>query len=332
MTEQKPPTDDFSPFEEQAMKDQKQNQEHESNDQSRTRHHEPEQGAAARRTLLNTGAISAAAALLGLVAACSSDDDSGSPATGGGGSGGKAGAGNAGKSGSGGNAGSTSNGGSSAAAGEAGSGGTTSAGAAGEAAGAAGAPETPDADLAPLNALLTAEYNAITAYAAGATLIGAAPTTDPLYSLRQLITNIAVSIQTQHRLHASALADAIEALNGTPVNEADVAAKFTPPAALVANPTITNVLKFAAGAERGATVAYNQVLAALEDAQLRFLASSIEGDESQHFIVLAALVLGLASPGPNLSESTAATVVPKAFVVTVDAKPGLDMGPPDYFA
>jgi len=314
------------------MKEQNQNSEqHGSSKRDQTRVNEPEHAAAGRRTLLNTGAIGAAAALLGLVAACSSDDDSGSPATGGGGTGSAGKAGATGRGGSGGKAGSTSNAGASAA-GEAGSGGTSAAGAGGEVAGAGGAAEAADADLAPLNALLTAEYNAITAYSAGATLIAAAPSTDPLYALRQVITNIAVSIQTQHKLHAAALADAIEALDGTPVKEADVAAKFTPPAALVANPTITNVLKFAAGAERGATVAYNQVLAALEDAQLRFLASSIEGDESQHFIVLAALVLGLASPGPSLSDATAAAVVPKAFVATVDGKSGLDMGPPDYFA
>jgi len=88
----------------------------------------------------------------------------------------------------------------------------------------------------------------------------------------------------------------------------------------------------AASAERGASVAYNQVLSGLEDAQLRFLASAIEGDESQHFIVLAALVLGLAAPGPNLGDATAAKVVPEPFVVTVDGKSGLDVGPPDYFA
>ena len=111
-----------------------------------------------------------------------------------------------------------------------------------------------------------------------------------------------------------------------------VAAAFKPPQALVDNPTISNVLKFAAGAERNAAVAYNQVLAGLEDANLRFLASSIEGDESQHFIVLTALVLGLADPGPKLSTTTAAQVVPEAFVSSVDEYDGLQVSPADYFA
>lgn len=329
MTEQKQPKDAFSPFEEQAMKQHDESNQQNEQDESGTS--KAASAMAGRRALLNTSALGAAAALLGMVAACSSDDDSGTTATGGKGSGGKGGTSGKGGAGSGGKAGSTSNGGSSAA-GEAGSGGAATAGAAGDAAGAGGAPAPLDNDVAPLNALLTAEYNAVAAYVAGAELIGAAPSTDPLYALRSVISNIAISIRTHHKLHAAALVDAITALGGTPVEEADVADKFKAPAALSAKPTISNVLKFAASAERGAAVAYNQVLSAMEDAQLRFLASCIEGDESQHFIVLAALVLGLASPGPSLADATAGKVVPAAFVATVDNKSGLDMAPPDYFA
>jgi len=328
MSQHKQPKQEFSPFEEQAMKDQ--NEHDESKQRNQANPGETTSATAGRRALLNTGAIGAAAALLGVVAACSSDDDAAATGGGGKGNGGKGGTGGKGGSAAGGKAGSTSNGGTEAA-GEAGTGGAT-AGAAGEAAGAGGAPEPADNDIAPLNALLTAEYNAITAYTAGAGLIGAAPSTDPLSSLRSVITNVAIAIRAHHRLHADALVDAIQALNGTPVNETDAAANFKAPATLIANPTISNVLKFAASAERGASVAYNQVLSGLEDAQLRFLASAIEGDESQHFIVLAALVLGLASPGPNLGDATAAKVVPEPFVVSVDSKSGLDVGPPDYFA
>jgi hypothetical protein len=286
----------------------------------------------ARRQLLGSGAVGAAAVVLGMVAvACGSDDDSSSGGGGAGGSGGKGGA-----NGVGGKGGATAGGASGK--GEAGAavGGGDSAGAAGAAGsagmGEGGAANVPDADIDPLNALLSAEYNAITAYTAGAGLIGSAKAADPLYALREVITDIAVSIQAQHKLHAAALVDAIIGLQGTAVKEADIAAKFTAPAALVANPTISNVLKFAASAERGAAVAYNQVLAGLEDAKLRFLASAIEGDESQHFIVLAALVLGLAAPGPNLSTTTAAEVIPEAFVSTVGTQKGLDSGVPDYFA
>jgi ferritin-like protein len=152
-----------------------------------------------------------------------------------------------------------------------------------------------------------------------------------LYGLREVVVAIAVDIQAQHKLHAAALVDAIEELGGTPVDEAEVAEAFTPPQGLVDNPTISNVLKFAASAERGAAVAYNQVLATMADAKLRFLASSIEGDETQHFIVLTALVLGLADPGPNLAVATAGDVVPQPFVSKVGNVNGLNAAPADYF-
>ena len=125
--------------------------------------------------------------------------------------------------------------------------------------------------------------------------------------------------------------EAIEQLGGTPVVESEIAAAFKPPQGLVANPSISNVLKFATAAERGAAVAYNQVLAGLEAAKRRQLASAIEGDESQHFIVLAALVLGLAAPGPKLNSDSADDVVPEAFATSVGDYAGLDASPPDYF-
>jgi ferritin-like protein len=251
----------------------------------------------ARRVWLETGGAVATSVLLGGLAAglvaCGDDDTS--PSAGTGGASGKGGAG--------------------------GKGGTGT----GEDAGAA------DADIEPLNALLKAEYTAVTAYSAGADLIGKAPDKDPLFALKDVIAGIAVDFQSQHKLHAEALVDAIKSLDGKPVVESDVAADFKPPAELVANPTITNVVKFAAGAERGAAVAYNQVLSGLENAKFRFLASSIEGDESQHFIVLASLILGLAAPTDKLNVDKAGDVVPEAFVSTVGTHNGLDKTPPDYF-
>lgn len=251
----------------------------------------------ARRELLGSGAATAASLLLGLaaVAACSDDADAASASVD---------AGDRPRNGDGKDAGTTT-------------------------------PEAPtetDADIEPLNALLAAEYNAITAYSAGAGLITNAKPADPLYALRMVIVSIAVDFQSQHKLHAAALVEAIEELGGTPVIESEVAAAFKPPQGLVDNPSIGNVLKFAAMAERGAAVSYNQVLAGMEAAKLRMLASAIEGDESQHFIVLAALVLGLAAPGSKLSMDTADDVVPEAFSTSVGARKGLDVSPPDYFA
>jgi bacterioferritin (cytochrome b1) len=265
----------------------------------------------ARRALFQSGTAAAASLWLGgavaaALAGCGDDDSTPNDAAGKGGAGGSAG--KAAASGSGGKS-----------------------GAAGSA-GAAGASATTDADITPLNALLKAEYSALAAYSAGADIIGKAPDSDPLFALKDVIVGIAVDFRSQHALHAEALVDAIVTLEGTPAVQADVAAAFKAPAALVANPTITNVLKFAAGAERDATVAYNQVLAGLESAKLRFLASAIEGDESQHFIVLAALILGLAAPTSKLDKSKVGDVVPEAFVTTVGQTDGLDKSPPDYFA
>lgn len=254
-----------------------------------------------RRSLLGSAGAGGMAAMLGLLAVACGDDDETSSST------------NPTTSSSG-------QGGAGAAGGEGGAGAQGGAGGGG-----------PDADITPLNALLNAEYLAVTAYTAGAGLIAAAPDTDPLKALADVITAVAVDFQAQHKLHAEALAERIVDLGGTPVDEATVAATFTPPQALVDAPTITNVLKFAAGAERAAAVAYNNVIASLEAAQLRFLASSIEGDETQHFIVLAALVLGLAGPGPELDTTTAGDVVPTAFVYKVGAQPGLDTLPAPYF-
>ena len=136
-------------------------------------------------------------------------------------------------------------------------------------------------------------------------------------------------------LAAEALAEAITALGGTPVNAANVS--FTAPAALVAKPTITNVLRFAASAERSAGVSYNKAVTALEAAKHRFLASAIEGVATQHFIVIAALVLGLAQPGPSLASAGApGRLVPRAFVSstgTAATRAGLDVAPPaNYWA
>jgi bacterioferritin (cytochrome b1) len=266
----------------------------------------------ARRALFQSGTAAAASLLLGgavaaALAGCGDDDSTPNGAA-------------AGKGGAGGSAGKAAASGSGGKAGAAGS------------AGAAGTSAATDADIGPLNALLKAEYSALAAYSAGADIIGKAPDSDPLFALKDVIVGIAVDFRSQHALHAEALVDAIVTLNGTPASQADVAADFKAPAALVANPTITNVLKFAAGAERDATVAYNQVLAGLESAKLRFLASAIEGDESQHFIVLAALILGLAAPTSKLDQSKVGDVVPEAFVTTVGQTDGLDKSPPDYFA
>lgn len=258
---------------------------------------EPQQTAPdPRRELLRGGiATLTALALGGVVAACSDDDKdpAGSDA---GSNGGK----------------------------DAGTGGNKDAGTATDAGGTRA-----DADVTPLNALLTAEYTAIAAYQAGAGLIEAAPASDALASLKDVIIALATDILTQHTAHAAALVSTIEELGGAPVEKDSIT--FTPPKELADKPTILNVLKFAAGAERGAAVAYNQTLATLEAASTRYLAGAIEGDETQHFIVLTALIAGLVQPGSNLSVDSADDVFPSPFVSKVGATDGLE-SIPNYFA
>jgi hypothetical protein len=190
-----------------------------------------------------------------------------------------------------------------------------------------------DADVTLLNALLTAEHKAIAAYTAGAGLIAAAPSTDPLITYKDGITKIAVHFQDQHKLHRDALIETINGLKGAPVTEAAALTGFAAPAVLTGNPTILNVLKFAAGAERQAAIAYNEVVSGLEAAKNRFLATIIEGDESQHFIVLTAVIAGLVDlPAPAaFTDAAVALVVPQAFVYTRGANKGLNEAPPNFF-
>ncbi len=185
-----------------------------------------------------------------------------------------------------------------------------------------------DADVAVLNNLLKAEYNAIAAYAVGGGAVTAATSADPLFALKDTIVAIATNIAGQHTLHATALVSAINGLGGTPIAQSSVT--FVPPPEVTANLTITNILKFAANAERAAAIAYNHAVEVLEASNNRYLASVIEGDESQHFIILAALVLGLAAPGTALNPTTGASVPPKAFVRTLGTQQGLDTIPNNF--
>ncbi len=205
-----------------------------------------------------------------------------------------------------------------------------------ETGGGTGSPESAhvtgkDANVALLNALLAAEYQALAAYDAGISLIETAAKNDPLLDLAPRLSEVAESISGHHRSHAEALARAIVELEGTPVDEAEARARFVPPKLLLEYPTILNTLRFAAAAERAATIAYNQMVEQLEAAQLRFLAGAIGGDEGEHFIVLTALVVGLAAPGPALDSSTTDKLIPTAFISSVDTEPGLKDEVPDYF-
>jgi hypothetical protein len=184
---------------------------------------------------------------------------------------------------------------------------------------------TDSPDVAALNALLSAEYAAVKAYDAGAAILMTPPAMDPLADLAPIALAAALRFQSQHRDHAEVLAEAVTVARGTPIDEATVT--FTPPAGF--SPSVLNVLKLACNAEKGASIAYNQTVMALRGANHRVLAAAIEGDETQHFIVLYALLKGVAAPGPNIAMVE--RIVPTSFVTTVSGEPGLETVAPLAF-
>lgn len=166
-------------------------------------------------------------------------------------------------------------------------------------------------DVGSVNALLAAEYKAIDAYAQGAAVLQ-----QDSSSLGQLVLAVAVEFQKDHKDHAVLLEKTVRALGGTPTTEAEN--KFTLPSGFVAN--TTNVMKLACNEERRAAVAYNQVIKGLKDKNNRYIAAAIQGDETMHYVVLAALIEGLAVPTSALTPTqNADKVVPQAYASsTVD--------------
>ncbi|MFO0604304.1 MAG: ferritin-like domain-containing protein [Polyangiales bacterium] len=172
-------------------------------------------------------------------------------------------------------------------------------------------PTGPDADVTPLNNLLAAEQAAIKAYDAGRGIVMSAPDTDPQAMFRLVLVAVIERWKAQHEAHAAQLTAQVRALRGTPV--APDSAGFQAPTGFT--PSITNVLILAANAERGAAVAYNTAMAALKRPDSRTLAASIEGDETQHFAVLSALLNRAVSPGSAIVTGGVNDVVPQAFVL-----------------
>lgn len=193
------------------------------------------------------------------------------------------------------------------------------------------APREPDPDSGPLNALLATAYELATAYGACGVLIQGAPSTDPFADVAPVLRDTTVSFQAHHKAHAQELAAAIVNLGGKPITEQEVTGKFNAPDALRNNPTISNVLKYAAQRERAAVVACNRTIGLLEASYYRYLVSTIEGVQAQHFALWLSLLQGLTEAGPQFDRSKASTVVPTAFVRAVEKQPGLDTVPVRYF-
>lgn len=166
------------------------------------------------------------------------------------------------------------------------------------------------ADNDVLNALLTAEYDAIATYTAGAGLIAA--DTDTPQATRDLVTDVAVHFQDQHKQHAAALKKMIEDNDGTPVvdsMEAKIPESFD-------EPTTVGVMKLAADKEKQAAVAYANVMKSISTGAAAKLVASIGAIETQHFVVLYLLVEGLIEANA-MTAASPTLIVPAAFVLDV---------------
>lgn len=122
-----------------------------------------------------------------------------------------------------------------------------------------------------LNAALGAELEAIAAYQVGAEsgLLG------------KPALGLAVQFQGHHKEHADALAATVKKLGGTAVN---AKADYMFPVDKLKNEA--DVLRFAAGLEKGAVSAYLGAVPIFSNREFARVAASILGDEAMHWAVL----------------------------------------------
>jgi rubrerythrin len=128
-----------------------------------------------------------------------------------------------------------------------------------------------EADVRILNTALGAELEAVAAYQVGAEsgLLG-----KPALA-------VALQFQGHHKEHASALEATVRKLGGKP---AAAKAKYAFPVEKLRSET--DVLRFAAGLEKGAISAYLGAVPLFGDRELAKVAASILGDEAMHWAVL----------------------------------------------
>ena len=128
-----------------------------------------------------------------------------------------------------------------------------------------------EADVRILNTALGAEYEAVAAYQVGADsgLLG------------KDVLGVAVAFQGHHKEHAAAIAATVQKLGGRPVV---AKAKYSFPVEKLKSQA--DVLRFAAGLEKGAISAYLGAVPLFADKALAQVAASILGDEAMHWAVL----------------------------------------------
>lgn len=131
----------------------------------------------------------------------------------------------------------------------------------------------PTSDVEIFNTALGLEYQAIAAYQVGA----------ESGLLQKPVLDVAVQFQGDHKQHAQLLSSTISKLGGTPVQPKAPAA-YNFPVNNLKNQA--DVLRFAAGLEKGAASAYLGAVPAFANKDLAKAAASIMGDETMHWAVL----------------------------------------------
>ena len=126
-------------------------------------------------------------------------------------------------------------------------------------------------DLRILNTALGAELEAIAAYQVGA----------ESGLMQKPVLDLAVTFQGHHKQHAELLAATIGKLGGRAVAAKD---KYSFPVDTLKNQT--DVLRFAAGLEKGAVSAYLGAIPLFGNRDLAKAAGSILGDEAMHWAIL----------------------------------------------
>lgn len=135
----------------------------------------------------------------------------------------------------------------------------------------AGTQDDTASDVRILNTALSAELEAIAAYAVGA---GSG-------LLQKPALDLALQFQGHHKEHADALTKTVRKLGGTP---AEARERYVFPTDTLKSQA--DVLGFAAGLERGAVSAYLGAVPLFHSRELASAAASILGDEAMHWAIL----------------------------------------------
>ncbi|MFY2556401.1 ferritin-like domain-containing protein [Corallococcus terminator] len=170
-----------------------------------------------------------------------------------------------------------------------------------------------------LNTLLAAEYTLLDAYAQNAVILTDARDSPSRPQEERDFAALALALtarfQQDHEAHAALLSTTVTNLGGNAVRADEVS--YTPPPNF--RPSVGNVLKLTANEERRSAIAFNRVLKGLQTQEHRFILASIEGVDTQHFMVLKALIEALVDVTPALDT---ARVVPQPFVSSTESLGG----------